>query len=167
MSIFFFFFLVVKFSVYLNRSVFVMWNQDDKASCQSFLYVLMFFRLGHVEWGYDWLLMVYRSYHVRKKYRRIFATREDSDQPALSHSLIRIFIGLIWDSQKCRFFMRTVKTLIRWHRCDVSVGRTCLKVPFSALRLVSWILTWAEPCENVYSGTRTTTALISLRIRTV
>ena len=50
----------------------------------------------------------------QKTYLRKRAPRKDSDQPANSHRLIRIFIGNILDSQGFQsFFTRRTKTLIR------------------------------------------------------
>ena len=46
------------------------------------------------------------------------APSEDSDQPAHSRSLIRIFTGAFWIATDTKvFFMRTMKTLIRLRGC--------------------------------------------------
>ena len=42
----------------------------------------------------------------RETYLRTCAPSEDSDQPAHSRRLIRIFTGRKLDSQECSFFMR-------------------------------------------------------------
>ena len=47
----------------------------------------------------------------QKMYLRMFVPIEDSDQPAQSHSLIRIFAWCILDIQGCRFFVRTMETV--------------------------------------------------------
>ena len=45
-----------------------------------------------------------------------YVPSEDSDQPAHSRSLIRIFAGHITDGQRCNVsFMRTILTVIRLH----------------------------------------------------
>ena len=61
------------------------------------------------------------SSNGRKKDLRACALRENSNQSAHSHSLIRIFTGRILDSQGCKnVLMRTMKTLIRLRGCTSS-----------------------------------------------
>ena len=54
----------------------------------------------------------------QKTYLRRYVPSRDSGQPPHSHSLIRIFIGCILDSQECKLsLMRTTKILIGLHGC--------------------------------------------------
>ena len=55
----------------------------------------------------------------QKTYLLPCAPSEDSDQPAHSRSLIRIFTGHIWIARMQSFFMRATKTLIKLR------GRVC------------------------------------------
>ena len=62
----------------------------------------------------SYILKILKSHNVKK---RTCAPSEDSDQPADSRSLIRIFTARIFDSQMMQsLFMLIMKTLIRLRR---------------------------------------------------
>ena len=78
------------------------------------------------------------KHQSQKKNLQSCALSKDSDQPAQSRSLIRIFTGYIWDSQWFFFFIRTTKTLIRLHGCagwfESSLGAHVRRYGFSQFR---------------------------------
>ena len=62
--------------------------------------------------------MIYEN-HRQKTYLRTYAPSEVSEQPAHSHSLIRIFTGHIYWSQGCKVASRRQQRLIRQRECAV------------------------------------------------
>ena len=109
-------------NVFLLEHLFILfWQVNDKFSCFS----------------YGWYCLRTIWTPTSENYFRTCAPSEDSDQPAHSRSLIRIFTGHILDSQWCQVSSCGQQWLIRlrwliW----VFVGCTYHKVLFLMLRLI-------------------------------
>ena len=84
----------------------------------------------------------------RKTYLCTCAPSEDSDQPAHSHRLIRIFTGRILDHQLCNVFMRTSKTLIRLHDAQSDLG---LRLAHTSEGTLSHVAIQPLFCNNKYA----------------
>ena len=89
----------------------------------------------------------------QKTYLQTYAPSEDSDQPAHSRRLIRIFTGRIFDSQECKVSSCLKRRLIRMRGCagclNTSFGAYSRRYFFLTLRLNSAQLhNVRPPCEK-------------------
>ena len=106
-----------------------------------FILNAMAFRMKHTNGDLD-LKKMYTNMHERQRQKKYLLTRvssEDSDQPAHSCSLIRLFFGRIKDSQCCND-VKFLHADNKDYPCSLTgffVGRKCRKVRFLTLWLVT------------------------------
>ena len=131
-SVFFFFFLSIPISSQVNH--FICWMNTLWSQKKN---ILMWQGMKNVVNSSTFLVIfgAYVSWHIwaessqnvpiltllNRKSEKVplkYVPSEDSDQPARSRSLIRIFTGRSLDCERCSFFIRTKKTLIRLRRCS-------------------------------------------------